>query len=560
MSRFAAAMGRVLAALALSLYAGALCFYVGHRLGASRAAINDRRVAAGPEVTSGQPARWARDGSAGGAPQSSVPGTQGMPKGAFAIDASKPMRITWPLDIGPDTHPDRPDDHACLRARQGANELQTPGTGKALYAFRVEKAGEYKTWFRVRWVDDGIGSIECNNSWFAGFDDAALAVIGNKGGRKGWFWQQGPNVRFAQGGHWLRVELREDGTLMDRVAIAPLELPDDLALLDKTAAFDFRGFGRERPPFEPHRPVQAAECWAVPTGSLAIGKGHANDILVCASYQATDRKTFNGSIDITCPTAPDLVVHGERRVTCGSNRPFARHLLKLQFPKQAPRRVHRVVVAIRDKGGRTLFCDEVRFVKGYAWAFLGPFVDTSAGPKRLYRHTGSLDKLRLPNDSDPMQFALMKGVDELGLAKLPLCTKDAKPEWRVVADGTCYDWTGAVDIRAVYGATGPAFAYAVTWINAETALNHRSFIFQADDSGWLWVHGHRLVHLPVDLPREANRLWTSASLRRGPNPVVVKLAQNQRYWGFRFDVVDWHWQGRRGDVITGLEPEAWPRK
>jgi hypothetical protein len=40
---------------------------------------------------------------------------------------------------------------------------------------------------------------------------------------------------------------------------------------------------------------------------------------------------------------------------------------------------------------------------------------------------------------------------------------------------------------------------------------------------------------------------------------VVKLTQNRMHWGFRFDVIDWHWQGRRGDVVTGVGPEAWPR-
>ena len=64
--------------------------------------------------------------------------------------------------------------------------------------------------------------------------------------------------------------------------------------------------------------------------------------------------------------------------------------------------------------------------------------------------------------------------------------------------------------------------------------------------------------VPVRLPKEANRLWTSAPLRRGLNPVVVKIAQGSGYWGFRLSVVDWHWQGRRGDVIYGAEPRAWP--
>ena len=73
--------------------------------------------------------------------------------------------------------------------------------------------------------------------------------------------------------------------------------------------------------------------------------------------------------------------------------------------------------------------------------------------------------------------------------------------------------------------------------------------------------GGRLVaSMPLTLPRECNRLWTSTPLHRGPNPVVVKIAQGQRYWGFRFDVVDWHWQGRRGDVIRGADPADWPRE
>jgi hypothetical protein len=83
---------------------------------------------------------------------------------------------------------------------------------------------------------------------------------------------------------------------------------------------------------------------------------------------------------------------------------------------------------------------------------------------------------------------------------------------------------------------------------------------QADDAAWLWVNGQFLVHLPVDLPREANRLWTSGALRRGPNPVVIKIHQARYYWGYRLDVLHWHWHGRRGDVITGLDPERWPNR
>ena len=90
---------------------------------------------------------------------------------------------------------------------------------------------------------------------------------------------------------------------------------------------------------------------------------------------------------------------------------------------------------------------------------------------------------------------------------------------------TAYAERHAVDLERVYGKASYAFAYAVTWVNAQRPLGHRSFCFQADDRGWVWANRRFLAILPVDLPREANRLWTSAALKRGPNPVVVKLMQ-----------------------------------
>ena len=117
-----------------------------------------------------------------------------------------------------------------------------------------------------------------------------------------------------------------------------------------------------------------------------------------------------------------------------------------------------------------------------------------------------------------------------------------------------------MDLAKVFGRLNGVFAYGVTWIHAEGRLRHRSFNFQVDDAGWLWVNGRFVAVLPVNLPREANRLWTSARLDAGLNPVVVKATQTDHYWGFRFDVIDWHWQGRRGDVITGTEADRWPRR
>lgn len=382
-------VGVAIALLSLSL---------GYRIGSRRAFLRDKRAAAAPDASTAQPAQWV--GVQSGAESETPAPAPAPPSGVIVIDAAAPLRITWPLDVGPEPAPTSgAAARVCLRARQGANEIQEPGAGVALHAFRLAQAATCKTWFRVRWATDGVADVKCNNSWFAGFDAQPPAVIGNETEERDWSWQAGPAVDLGAGVHWLRVELREDGPLMD----------------------------------------------------------------------------------------------------------------------------------------------------------------TSGSSPKLQRYTGTIGRVQQACDADPRALAGLADAQELGLAGLATTAGKGAPAWRVVDDAACYDWTGAVDLRRVFGSGDAAFAYAVTWINAETALHHRSFTFQADDSGWLWVNGHAAVELPIDLPREANRLWTSVPLKKGANPVVIKLTQNRFYWGFRFDVVDWHWQGRRGDVITGVEPAAWPK-
>ena len=562
------------------LWTGA-AFYAGVRVGLSHAFLRDRRLADGPEPLPEGRAAWTapapagdrtpsdtggpppRTEAPGGTSAAKEPGPRGeAPKAdvaPFFLDVTQPLRISFPLDVGPEVSPDAPDRRPCLRARQGANEIQTPGSGRALYAFRLAQPGRYQAYCHVRWTDDGIGSVDCNNSWFAGFDDQPLAVVGNEEEDTDWFWEPGPAAELDAGLHWLRVELREDGPVMDRAVIARADQPPGAETFEKAPRAAPTACAGARPPLDPQHPLQDVECWALPTQSLAIGRGQVNEVTVGVSWLGAG-PGFRGRIAIRAPTAPGLKVEGTPEISAGPDAPFARRVLTLRFPEDAARRSHAVSVAVVEEGSRReVLRQELAFLKGCAWAFLGPFRDTSEGSKSMRRGTGALEALKQPCDDAPDRLARLAPPRDLGLESAPLAGKGRALEWQIVADGSCYDWTGAVDLLRVFGRTGPAYAYAVTWIHAETRLFHRSFSFQADDAGWLWVNGDVLVSLPMDLPKEANRLWSSARLNPGPNPVVVKLTQNQRYWGFRFDVIDWHWQGRRGDVITGLEPDRWPR-
>ena len=154
----------------LAVLQGALFLYLGYRWGSGKAFLDQKRLANEPEVIRSAESEWVQ--SMKDVRQESEPSSDAakvnveIPTVPFCLDVTRPLRITWPLDIGPDASPDRKDSRLCLRARPGVNEIQTPGSGTALYAFRIRKAGKYRTYCRVRWTDDGVNNVICNNSWF----------------------------------------------------------------------------------------------------------------------------------------------------------------------------------------------------------------------------------------------------------------------------------------------------------------------------------------------------------------------------------------------------------
>jgi len=486
---------------------------------------------------------------------------------AFAIDASKPLRISWPFDVGPGRgrNRDRPLGRTCLRGRQGANEIQRPGEGKALYGFRVPSAGRYVSFMRVRWLDDGVGSVDCNNSFFACVDDGAPAVIGNKNESTRWHWESGPGVQLDAGVHFFRIELREDGVFCDRIVIMRTGAAVERSRFEALPIVEQAGFAGARPPHDPGRPIRDVEIAALRTRSVVVGEGHANAVTVIASYQGSGRG-FGGRVVAECDTARGVSLvpsdaEGGARIACSPEKPYKVSRFTFAFPPGAPMRVHYVKLGVVTDEGECIFREVLPFLKPPEWAFLGPFRDATHG------YAGA--SLGGGGPGQAMARALSRRASREALAReaarvLPEARRvspfQGQPAaWKVVADGSCYDELGAVDMFKVYGRTQNAFAYAVTWVRAETWLHHRSFTFSADDTACLWMGGRPVAVVPAPLPREANRLWSSARLEPDANPVVVKIAQGGRYWGFRLDVVDWHWQGRRGDVIYGVPAGEWPK-
>lgn len=463
---------------------------------------------------------------------------------AFAIDVTKPVRFSFPLDIGKDTFSPNGDGRLCLRARQGANEVVTEGKGNALYFFSVPDTAQYWLYFSVRWIWDSEGDILCNNSWFARIDDGNPIVIGNNDSQRVWHWEAIQPVQLKQGAHWLLMELREDGVLMDKVVVSPRQMK--LTELDSVSNFGFSTFENLRPAHCPQLPVAPVEFSAFLPESLVIGKGHNNEVGLNISLPA--KNGFYGKVAFICQSATGLTVEGATKLAIPKDQNHHIERFKLVFPQNCQMRDHFVNLKVTSDDDEPVYSTDFTFTKPFEWAFLGP-LKLSMGRRDI--NVDTIGTPRTQYDDRPLNAAKLVTAEQAGI-KSDMFINQIGRDWAIIRDGSCCDWTGAVDLKLVYGPTNNAYCYATTWISAETHLDHRSFMFSADDGAWLWMNGKKIVELPVSLPKEANRLWTSAKLNRGENPIVIKLVQYARYWGFSLSVVNWHWQGRRGDTITGV--------
>ncbi len=103
--------------------------------------------------------------------------------------------------------------------------------GETSYPIRVEAAGDYWVWARVRWrgtcsnsitlaVSPGGASLDAN---------AARNLVGNDPSFRRWHWVRGPRVALAAGDHVLHVGTREANAAVDCVLFSPQEnfLPTD---------------------------------------------------------------------------------------------------------------------------------------------------------------------------------------------------------------------------------------------------------------------------------------------------------------------------------------------
>ncbi|MCX7804386.1 MAG: hypothetical protein N3A38_04255 [Planctomycetota bacterium] len=523
-SRVAVAAG-TLTAVCLAM---ATITYFAYRIGRVAGAESERRrmrlkegaiqapplgVPAAPGVASGTAGRdGATDGNAGPAGISTADRFVMPPDGIWCFGPEESVRAVWPMEI---VEADGDCDRPHFRIRQGANALCTRGTGLCEFAFATARHSYVSVWVRVRYSDD------CGNSLQASVNGGSPAVVGNRKVYDRWLWEPAHRLFACPPGlHRLTIGTSEDGLLFDRVAIVPMDegFPlkgeEHLDALRITPPPEF-----ERLPSAGPRLPAIGRLWAgaFAPDSLVIGSGHRNTILLAVRLNGSG--SAEGRARVSGRAVAGGVIEKSFRLDAARRTAFIRWDLRLR-PRSG---YFQPVLVTVEAGGETICSQELNFIRPLPWAFLGPFRDEEGRGLRA----------ELPPDWIVARLHELPAVE--GAA------------WKIVEDGSCYDWMGVVDLNRVFGfpnerwrdegAPGrvPMVAYAVTCILGMPEDHHNVLAFAGDDAVRVWRNGEMILDCPVNSPLETKRQIVGVPMRGGKNFFVFKVPQTDYYWSLLFE-------------------------
>jgi hypothetical protein len=109
-------------------------------------------------------------------------------------------------------------------------------------------------------------------------------------------------------------------------------------------------------------------------------------------------------------------------------------------------------------------------------------------------------------------------------------------KWRAV-DDEALAMDGYVDFLVPFPGEEYAVAYAATSIYSPTET--KAFVRVGSDDGIaVWVNGKKAIETDEFRGAEADQDAASVTLHAGWNPVLVKVSQKDRAWGFYFRITD----------------------
>ncbi len=417
--------------------------------------------------------------------------------------------VTWPVEI---LQSSETVDHPHFRVREGVNRMSGPDGGSCSFLLNSDKNISVRIYVHAMFRD------ECGNSFECSVNGGNTSIVGDRNTYGTWAWVSSySSFRLNKGMNLVTVHSREDGAVFDKVAVQAsrgfklfmkgsldsyADTPPPVFPVDNTFSI-------------PLKEIDPVHCYAFPSASLVIGKGHENRITVFARLNRAE------------PAEGEIVIRSGRGdfikrtpFSLDSENPslFLEWNLDLKplYQYLVP-----VIVSVYVNGVRT---DEYRydFINPLSWAFLGPFPDPEH--KRLDLH--------LPPEEYLEDLHTMPAFEGY--------------TWKSVSDGSCYSDLGVVDLNKVFGfenrprlkgmkKTEPKIAYAVTCIESQFNHPHTAVAYGGDDCVQVWQNGEKLLRVDADLPLEMSRQIIGTKLKKGPNVFVFKIVQDESYWQLLFE-------------------------
>lgn len=125
--------------------------------------------------------------------------------------------------------------------------------------------------------------------------------------------------------------------------------------------------------------------------------------------------------------------------------------------------------------------------------------------------------------------------------------------WRMIPEDKL-DENGYVDLRGVFRDEKLTVAYAATAVYSATDIAAEVRV-GSDDGVAVWVNGERVIFDSQIRSAEPDQNSAAVQLRSGWNPVLIKVSQYERDWGFYFRITN-----QEGQPIPGVygNPDALP--
>lgn len=403
-----------------------------------------------------------------------------------------------------------------IRQGAGGGQARAKPNGTAHYLLEVPRAGRYRAWLRMRWLD------ECSNSMVlvppAG-DQLTLtdAVF------KRWHWVRSPAFVLAEGVQELVLRNREDGVGVDQLLLTTTAVPPPEGLLTPTVVpgtdVPVQGCAELEASVAavcPGLPAKVSRRYDV--SHLIRAPGEMPDFLPSARILPGQPVVLNlwvrnnllrrdiegGALLKACP---------ELGVAPGARQPFSaavNSLVRVPFTVTADEALdiaeHAVTFHVRSGG--VLRRKRAVLTRPLEWRIIGPFGNPADAGLEVAH----------PPEHETKLDATYAG-------------KSGPVQWRTFPLTETYTTFGFVDLQHLYGQVDWAAAYARTEIEAD-ADGDITLCVMGDDMVRVWIDNEEVVTAGASLPATLNRRVRRVRLTRGRHAVLVKSCQGRNYWEF----------------------------